>query len=180
MGLEFSSDWTSKNVAIWGEVLSPFVGREVNGLELGSHEGRSAVWFLQNILTHEKSKLICVDGWWNRDAERRFDRNILAIDAGARLDKRRGDTHRMLRSMQDRVSFVYVDADHQAKSCLTDAILAWPLLERGGVLIFDDYQWVQPDPQRLPPKTGIDAFLSLWKSELIELHCGYQAIVKKR
>jgi hypothetical protein len=77
---------------------------------------------------------------------------------------------------------VYVDADHNAHSALMDGALSWKLLKPGGILIFDDYEWSNKDslhPWKIPPKPGIDAFLTCWAPQLELLHKGWQVIVQK-
>lgn len=43
----------------------------------------------------------------------------------------------------------------------SDALLTWPLIVRGGVVIFDDYLWPGSDDPLDLPKPGIDAFLKI-------------------
>ena len=43
----------------------------LNFLEIGSCEGQSTLWFIKKILTHESSKITCIDphlenDWYNR------------------------------------------------------------------------------------------------------------------
>ena len=65
--LVFTADWFSHNERMWRELFDK-VGwhspeRELHALEVGSWEGRSACWLLQNILKHENSTLHCIDTW---------------------------------------------------------------------------------------------------------------------
>ena len=61
-----------------------------------------------------------------------------------------------------------------------DAILAWPLMARGGLVIFDDYLWTDmPDPLDLP-KPGIDAFLSAIDGQYRIVLNDYQIAIVKR
>jgi hypothetical protein len=62
---------------------------------------------------------------------------------------------------------------------LTDAVLAWPLLHYGGIMVFDDYLWGDP---RLPlgrPKIAIDAFMNIFGGEINVMHISYQVVIKK-
>ena len=60
----FSEDWVSENTATWNHILGPCKGKpNVHGLEVGSFEGRSALWFLENILTDPTASITCVDIW---------------------------------------------------------------------------------------------------------------------
>ena len=70
---EFTRDWVSKKENNWDRVLAEFKGKaNVHALEIGSFEGRSAIWFLDNILTDPTSTLTCVDVFTD-EIEANFD-----------------------------------------------------------------------------------------------------------
>ena len=61
---EFSTDWfTNQNrIPLWEKMLRPFKGKpDIHYLEVGVYEGRSAIWMLENILTHPSSTLTGID-----------------------------------------------------------------------------------------------------------------------
>jgi predicted O-methyltransferase YrrM len=178
MSLEFTADWCSQHFAKWAEVLAPFKGKAVVALELGSYEGRSALWFLQNIVTDPASRLICVDSWRTPSIQRRFMLNLIDGDVYDRCEIRKGDTHSILRGLRQTFDFIFIDADHKAPAVITDAVLAWRILRPGGVLIFDDYEW-QPQNNDIPPKVGVDAFLATHAGQYEVLHTGWQVILRK-
>lgn len=176
----FSEDWFSHRIPQWEEFIQPVLkGKPARWLELGSYEGRSALWTLENILTNSEARLICVDIWTNPEVSARFDANIMGSPHAAKVTKIRSRCFEALRQVTGPFDCVYVDADHQAKAALQDAAMVWPLITKGGFLIWDDYLWKQPDPTKLPPKPGIDAFLELWKGEFTVVHHGYQVIIRK-
>ena len=176
----FSTDWFIHRIPQWVEFILPVLqGKPARWLELGSYEGRSALWTLEHILTHPDAKLICVDIWTNLDVAARFDANILGSPYANKVTKVRSRCFEALRQVTGPFDCVYVDADHQAKAALQDAAMVWPLIVKGGFLIWDDYLWTQPDENKLPPKPGIDAFLELWKGEYALIHHGYQIIIQK-
>jgi hypothetical protein len=57
--------------------------------------------------------------------------------------------------------------------------LAWPLLKPGGLLGFDDYGWRGVSDPTHCPALAIDAFLSVMRRCLTEVHRGYQIWVRK-
>lgn len=60
----FTQDWFSVNIPLWTELFGPIMGQpNLRFLEIGSFQGRSSVWLLQNVLTHPTSRLTCVDTW---------------------------------------------------------------------------------------------------------------------
>lgn len=179
---DFTDDWFTPRIQQWKEHVVPrLAGRPCRWLELGSYEGRSALWTLEHVLTHPESRLVCVDVWYNKKASDRFDANILGSVHGPKVTKITATCFEALRFISGPLDAVYIDADHQAKEALSQAAMVWPLLRQGGVLIWDDYPWQHKDPESklLPPKPGVDAFLHCWTGSYSTLHHGYQVIICK-
>ena len=149
-------------------------------LEIGSFEGRSATWFLQNVLTDESSELVCVDLFSRPGLEARFDHNIGLADRHGQVRKLKGLSADVLASLAP-ASFdaIYVDGGHDAATVLLDALLAWRLLKPGGILIFDDYLWEPERPPSGRPQLAIDLFRETIGDSLETLHKGYQVIGRK-
>ncbi len=77
--------------------------------------------------------------------------------------------------------FVYVDGSHRASDVLTDAVLAWPLLKAGGLLIFDDDGWehTTESGEVLKPGEGIRAFMRGFAGQYeTVMDCGQVGLVK--
>ena len=60
-----------------------------------------------------------------------------------------------------------------------DAALTWPLIEPGGWILFDDYEWDGMEELLQRPKPGIDAFLAAVASQYREVHRAYQLVIAK-
>lgn len=171
---EFTSDWFSARIPVWERFLLPLAGKPLHTLEIGSHEGRSALWVLEHVLTHPGSTITCVDPWGDRTVERRFDRNVAASGKSDQLVKRKGHSWRELRDLPPgRFAFVYIDGCHEGLNVLEDAVLSFRLLRPGGLLCFDDYLW-QNDRRGHLPREAIDAFLGLYDRQVEVLERGYQ------
>jgi hypothetical protein len=70
----------------------------------------------------------------------------------------------------------YIRAEMEGRG---DAVLAWPLLKKGGLLTFDDYEWEgDPDPLHCPG-VAINAFLSIFETHYAMIHKGYQIMIEK-
>lgn len=179
---EFTVDWVSNNVELWNRHLGEFRGKaDVRALEIGSYEGRSALWFLEEILTHPTARITCIDLFEVHDIEARFDRNLEASGLASKVEKIKGDSQSALRRLAEhQFDFIYIDGSHDAKDVLLDTALSWGLLKDGGLLIFDDYRLrLEWHPARRP-KMAIDAFLEVFEPYVEVVHSGYQVIVRKR
>ena len=181
---KFSTDGVSANAPVWLKYLEEFAAKPaVHALEIGSFEGRSAVWFLENILTHHSATITCID-LFEEDFEATFDRNVKASGLGHKLTKLKGESRISIRSLKNNFDFVYIDGSHVAKDVLVDAVMAWDLLKPGGMIIFDDYG-LRRSPRdsqsdALIPEPAIDAFLKVFRHYVDVVHQDYQIIVRKK
>jgi predicted O-methyltransferase YrrM len=174
----------STNAQVWSKYLKEFAGKpNIHALEIGSFEGRSALWFLANVLTHDASTITCID-LFGDDIDATFDKNVKVSGLGHKLTKLKGDSKVVLRTLKNNFDFVYIDGSHVAKDVLVDAVLVWDLVKPGGMIIFDDYglRRTPNDNQSaaLIPQPAIDAFLKVFRHYIDVLHQDYQVIVRKK
>ncbi len=188
----FTADWFSDHIPLWEQLLARYRGRPgLCFLEIGSYEGRSAVWLLDNILTHPTAHLVCVDtfqgspeherlGLDTRNLYERFRHNVAPY--GQKVQIVRGRSQEVLRGGGFRLEsfdFAYIDGSHRARDVLEDAVLTFRLLRRGGMAIFDDYGWVDAPEELERPKPAIDAFLSVYRGAYLPLYQGYQVAIER-
>lgn len=179
----FSQDGTTQNANRWHAALSHLIGAPgIRALEVGTYEGRSAIWFLENILTHPSSSITCID-IFDGPYAKTFDYNVAPF--GARVKKIRAPSQIGLRNLElSSYDFVYIDGSHAAKDVLLDAMLAWDLVKLGGIIIFDDYGWAGLNEkfsgEAFTPRIAIDAFLHVLDPYIEVVQKDYQVIVRKR
>jgi predicted O-methyltransferase YrrM len=175
----FTTDFVSQVIPVWERHLAEFKGKvNVSLLEIGSFEGRSTIWFLENILTHPTSSITCVDPFFR--AEIRFDRNIHASGHSHKVKKIKGRSENVLRTLRESsFDIVYIDGSHRALNVLMDAVSSWLLLKLGGIIIFDDYGWKAERAPEDGPKTAIDIFLKAFQPHIEILDKNYQVIIRR-
>ncbi len=178
----FTQDFVAGTAAIWTRLLGHLKGKpNVQFLEIGSFEGRSAIWFSQNILTGEGSSITCIDLFGDR-LDRFFDHNVKATGVDQRVHKIKAKSQEALRQMprQPVFDFVYIDGCHLATCTLADAVLSWDLVKVGGIVMFDDYGWNLDRPPAERPKTAVDAFLETFAPHVEVIERGYTLALRKK
>lgn len=178
----FTSDWMSNNISNWNAWLAPFRRQPgVRMLEIGSFEGRSAIWFLENILSDPTAHLTCID-LFDPPWDLRFDHNVRVYGQVNKVTKMQGRSEDLLpaAAAASSMDIIYVDGSHRACDVLMDAVLAWRLLKPTGVMIFDDYLWGRPDSEPSErPQMAIDLFLEIFAGQYTLVAKGYQVAIRK-
>jgi predicted O-methyltransferase YrrM len=193
---KFTQDWFSWAPPVWEQLIEHLPERR-SFLEIGSFEGRSTVWIIENMMG-DSGNIACIDTWEGGEehsngelggAEERFMHNVkiaqtkkacgISIHKGTSVQQL---AHWLVEDPEDHPSFdfIYIDGSHVARDVLTDACMAWPLLKQGGIMVFDDYLWGDARDILHRPKPAIDAFVNIFSEEVEMIHMGYQLIVRKK
>jgi len=195
--LRFTHDWFAVRIPAWErQVGGRFAGKAgLRFLEIGSFEGRSACWLLENVLKDPSSRLTCVDPFVGESGglassdidapaapyEETFDHNVRAIGAADRVTKIRAPSAVALRTLPlGAFDCIYVDGSHLAQDVLRDLVMSWDLLKDGGVLAIDDYVWKTTREPLATPRPAIDAFMSIFYGEYLMLEQGSHVMLQKR
>ncbi len=180
---EFTSDWTSQVRDSWPDHVLPYVDveSELHWLEIGSFEGRSALWIVENVLKHPSSNLTCVDVWqpWpsfgelvDFDYEANFDRNTLGV---TKIIKRKGKSADVLPTLRvGSFDGAYIDGNHDEEDVLGDARMVLPLVKPGSLMVFDDYDW----PRGSGVKRAAARFLAEVGAKVEKIYCDYQLVLR--
>jgi|GEM_PF-1104180 len=174
----FTSLWFDCNIKEWQKTLARFINKpNLSFLEIGSYEGRSTIWLLENILTDKSSKITCID-IFNSYYSYIFDENIKRGKYNNKVTKLNGKSIEILRNLNfNSYDFIYIDGDHSHTAILEDTILCWELLKINGIMIFDDYKIETKIDQK--PKIAIDAFLKVFKDKIKITNKKYQVAIEK-
>jgi predicted O-methyltransferase YrrM len=188
----FTVDWHSHNIPHWRRILERYRGQPgVRALEIGSFEGRSTVWLLENILTHETARIDCIDTFEGSPEHERMGvktynlLNRFLFNVEPYKDKvfwfKKSSQEALRNSPQyQHYDFIYIDGSHKAADVLEDAVLSFRLLKVGGLMIFDDYAWNGGGPTEFDnPRRGVEAFYSVYQNQLHTMHVNYQAVFQK-
>ncbi|KAI0750679.1 glycosyl transferase [Daedaleopsis nitida] len=188
-----TQDWFSFNVDTWRNLFQHITSPNPRVLEIGSWEGRSAV-FLLNEVCGDAGELVCIDHFdlmnteAGRERRRKLAQNLSLTGKHFRIIEQFSVPALISLLTEETTSsspgfdWIYIDGSHEADDTFLDGELAWRLARKGAVVIFDDYHWdKEPEDSVHHPKRGIDAFLALHAGEYTRLSSDtqYQVILQK-
>ena len=187
---EFTTNWFEINGRkVWDSLLPQLNPSKV--LEIGSYEGESTCYLINYLSKKSNTELYCIDNWVGaieqtnrginmKEVESRFDNNVKAAmklkTNKIKFIKLKGNSDLLLsklltESKSNYFDFIYVDGSHQAQDVLFDALMAFKLIRKNGIIVFDDYLWFErnlPNGKDLNrcPKPAIDAFTSIFYNKV--------------
>jgi predicted O-methyltransferase YrrM len=183
--LEFTADWFSNNIHNFEQCMLAIPEKKMF-LEVGAFEGRATCWMLQNAL-NANGHIMCIDPYAKFDfdpsidmkaVEQRFWNNIrVAVNSTQSVSAFKEPSYQALSEMigfKYAFDFIYLDGSHAPDVTLTDACMAWGLLKKHGVMLFDDYLYPHE-----PTKIGIDGFLNAFKGQYEIIVSNYQIGIQR-
>ena len=183
----FSNKWFLNNFDIFNFFLPKEKNSKFDYLEVGCFEGLSSFFVLSE---YRDVNAILLDIWdmpnpnsktlshnFN-SVEKAFDNNL----SGFNFTKIKDDSVVAMRKLfkQNRsFDFIYVDGSHNGEDILSDAIEAFKILKKEGLIFFDDF--LQYDKNRaLQSYDGIEKFLNLYSNYLKIEYFQNNLVVRKK
>jgi predicted O-methyltransferase YrrM len=192
----FTADWFS-NAIVNFEFVKYHTDQKLSSiLEIGSHEGRSTCWMLENLLA-EDGIITCIDPFGNLPLNAYTNDDLPEQLIIQDIHKHNTDLaksptqtvevmpvmsyHGLAQLIVDRREFdlIYVDGSHCSDAVLADATMAFGLLKSGGFMIFDDYLWRESPDVLDHPKMSIDAFVNMFQKHISIGMINYQYVIQK-
>ena len=140
---------------------------------------------LENILTAQSSRIVCVDSFDNSDEYGLGRENQSAFLTNTAHRSRQVDLwylpsnlalHRITDIYPLGFQLCYVDGSHERMDVLHDAMTVYGLTVVGGIIIFDDYN---DPPRKDQVKWSVDVFLQAAGDRVKVLREAYQLILQK-
>jgi hypothetical protein len=186
----FTKNTFTDKIPAWTKLLSEFTGKPgVNYLEIGTFEGRSALWVLENILTHPTATLTIIDAF-EEHTYKTFVSNVNLSGEANKFKILSGlSTHKIRELPFNSFDLAYVDGSGKGIVMFSDLVSTWNLIKVGGLIICSRYSLtpslrmalnLQPDDPG--PHEAIDAFLKLYNPyiSVVTFQGNYVIVRKKR
>tara|TARA_B100000900_G_C20506792_1_gene686213 strand:- start:291 stop:989 length:699 start_codon:yes stop_codon:yes gene_type:complete len=161
---KITDDYFSRNTFDWILVLKDYINKKFDYLEIGSLEGNSAIFVLENF---ENCYLNCVDCWedFNQEVdgyeghknEENFDYNLKQYSGRFRKNKVLSDL--FFKKNDKFYDVIFIDGSHFADDVFKDCKNSWSILKKNGTLILDDYFWTGYENLQHNPAFAINKFL---------------------
>tara|TARA_B100000989_G_scaffold267545_1_gene221697 strand:+ start:3731 stop:4405 length:675 start_codon:yes stop_codon:yes gene_type:complete len=183
----FSNKWFLNNFHIFNFFLPSDKNEKFDYLEVGCFEGLSSFFVLSE---YPQVNAYLLDIWDSPNTnsnslsknfnliEKNFDKNLSDFD----FNKIKDDSviaMRKLLKQNTKFDFIYIDGSHNGEDILSDAIEAFKILKRKGIIFFDDF--LQYDSNRyIQSYEGIGRFLSLYSNYLNIEYFQNNLVVRKK
>lgn len=197
---KFTETWFDIAIPGWTELFKR-IPKPKRILEVGCYEGRATVWLCENVLKGDQADYDIVDTFGGTLAEAgmvntakglqdsqsfiedNFRHNI-SFYPNVNFNIYKGYSQKILPTLiQEEVyDFIYIDASHRADDTFVDSYYALKMLKKGGVIVFDDFAWKDPNDLHPSnsPELGVQVFATMYEKETELLFQGYQVgFIKK-
>ena len=167
----FTNKWFLNNFEIFNFFLPEDKSLKFDYLEVGCFEGLSSFYILSE---YKAVNAYLLDVWDmpnpnsktlsnNFDLiEKAFDENLSQFNFTKIKDDSVVAMRKMLKNNKF-FDFIYIDGSHNGEDILSDAIEAFKILKKNGLIFFDDF--LQHDKDRvIQSYEGIEKFLSIYNN----------------
>jgi len=174
-------DWFSININVWKNYLTPL--KEIKYLEIGSFEGRSAVFVgeLNNV-----KEVTCVDIFEGSHKHNNINFDLVYKNCSENL-KKLNIPNNLIKDTSDnffqknnkKFNVIYIDGSHFYDDVKKDFINSMNCLDDGGILICDDFLYFSYEKIEQNPIGAILECYENYKKDLEILFIHHQIIFKK-
>jgi len=192
---KFTEEWFDPMIPNWKQLFDSYGKEKIKDvLEIGCYEGRATIFLCEEILS-EGVNYDIVDTFsgtleesgMNGTAKRlkkdnfiynNFTYNI-SFHSQVNFNINQGYSQHILPTLvkqSKQYDFIYIDASHRADDTFVDAYYAHKMLKPGGLVIFDDFEWKDPNALHpvQSPELGIRMFFSMYDNLYTPIMQGYQ------
>jgi len=196
----FTEIWFDPMIPTWEKIFDARKNKIINSvLEIGSYEGRATIFLCSEILKEgttydvidtfggsleESGMSHITEKLKNNDFIYENFKHNISFHPNINFTIHQGFSQNILPTLvqaEKKYDLIYIDASHEADDTFVDAYFAHKMLNEGGLLIFDDFLWKDPNrPHPLhSPELGIRMFFSMYENSYLLIGQGYQIYAEK-
>lgn len=199
---KFTEKWFDAVSESWEQIFNGYYDpKKINDvLEIGCYEGRATIFLCEKILKEKVNydvvdtfKGSLIESGMAGTAERLTESDFIYKNFSDNIKHHpninfnihKGTSQQILPSLLEKnkqYDFIYVDASHRSDDTFVDGYFAHKMLRPGGLLIFDDFSWKDPNHTHpvYSPEAGIRFFHIMYNEHYDILGEGYQiSLIKK-
>ena len=185
--LKLTNDWFSNNITTWAAIFKKFklINIKPKILEIGSYEGCSAVFFLNYF---KNSEITCIETFKGSDEHSKIDFTIIKknfLENTKKFQERitlyEGTSENFfnLKNMNKKYDLIYIDGSHHYDDVIQDANNSFNVLNKNGIIIFDDFLKRYYKKLTKDPILAVLNFINQNKKKIKIINVGYQIIIQK-
>lgn len=194
----FTESWFDIAIPIWKQLFEVHTDIE-NVLEVGCYEGKATTWICDNVIKGRSANYDIVDTFGGTleetgmggTADRLKDTNFIennflhniSFHKNVNFKIHKGYSQKVLPTFPEEEVYdlIYIDASHRADDTFVDAYYCHKMLKKGGILIFDDFGWKDPNNQHAvsSPELGVRMFCTMYDNQYGLIFQGYQMLLRK-
>ena len=180
-------DWFSHNIPLWKSVFDKenINEKKLEYLEIGSYEGRSILYICEN---YKKINVTAVDPYTDYKEISKFVKNLNMENIYKNFLKninKFSDRVKLYRSISSdffkqntkKFDIIYIDGSHYFSDVMDDFQNSIKTINKGGIIILDDFLWNHYEKIQENPIAGIIPILKKYPNLKI-LSVSYQLILK--
>ena len=154
--------------------VNDYKDKPINYLEIGTYYGANLLYCGKTYGLHKDSKLYCIDPWedyeeypeYKNEQPQIYEDFMKNVENSGIKDKiiiNRGYSNKEVCKFDDDFfDIIYIYGNHEPEYVLEDAVISFRKLKKNGILIFDDFD--QVDPEYITK--GIKAFASAYSKRI--------------
>lgn len=145
---KYTNSWFDRNINISMNILKNLSGdRDIKILEVGTHEGKSAIWMLENLCIHPDSRLTSIDSYTlddpsvNLNTYENFLYNIDLCTEKKKFNQILGNSKDIMPKLVEenkKYDIIYIDSTTDIELVFTDITNADKLIGNSGIILMDD------------------------------------------
>jgi len=195
----WTDDLPSNSKSVYTQVINYFINTyskftsndTIRVLEIGTYTGISLINIIKLIpnsigfgldrwKNYGENKLL--ENMDNLEIEKSFYYNVQTENLSDRIFGIKGSSaDKLIEFIENSTTFdfIYVDGSHLLLDCYADLILSWSILEKGGILVIDDYLYKKDENIMDSPFQAVNHFLKVFEGRYVLLHKDYRVFLEK-